>query len=217
MKTFFKKVDRRSRQEMTDFLTNHFRYHTLHSWNCSTSYANCVKINRLDLSSAQLHTAWDLLSVNHLYHPFTMLFNAWASQRQWRWQIGFNGRSHGYLVLYQGGLNYKNAHTAQCDFCDKLTYHKQDTPCTSQGCPGTLIPLPDPVPTPYLYPGRSLDQGENFATWTIEDLHRRVQLVQEFDQTCDAAVALFVGYCDNYTVADKEILVPTTIKVLKPI
>lgn len=34
---FAKKVDTRSRQAMAEFLTNHFRYYTMNSWNGSTS------------------------------------------------------------------------------------------------------------------------------------------------------------------------------------
>lgn len=41
--TFFQKVGK-SKKAMIDFLSNHFRYHTMNSWNNSTSYANKVKV-----------------------------------------------------------------------------------------------------------------------------------------------------------------------------
>ena len=41
---FFKRVDKRSRAEMTAYLAGHFRYDTMHSWNRSTSYACNMKL-----------------------------------------------------------------------------------------------------------------------------------------------------------------------------
>lgn len=41
---FSKKVDLRNREEMVKFLTSHFRYHTMNSWNNATSYAHNVKL-----------------------------------------------------------------------------------------------------------------------------------------------------------------------------
>ena len=38
------KVDRRSREQMVEFLAGHFRYNTMNSWNRGTSYANRVKV-----------------------------------------------------------------------------------------------------------------------------------------------------------------------------
>lgn len=64
MKTFSKKVDLRSRKEMIDFLTNHFRYDTMNSWNCSTSYAANVKIYNLGLSRAELDKLYELIETD---------------------------------------------------------------------------------------------------------------------------------------------------------
>ncbi len=44
MRTFYTPVDLRSRADMTGFLKKHFRYHTMNSWNRSTSYACNLKI-----------------------------------------------------------------------------------------------------------------------------------------------------------------------------
>ena len=51
---FQKKVDRRSRSAMVDYLQGHERYNTMNSWNRLTSYANNIKIHRLGLSSAAI-------------------------------------------------------------------------------------------------------------------------------------------------------------------
>ena len=217
MRAFYKKVDVRTREAMTRFLRDHGRYWTMNSWNRSTSYANCVKIHRLDLTPAQLKNAWEMLDVPQVYDAIHRILEDWGRKHEWCWQAGFNGRSGGYLVLYQGGLDYKNARTARCDECDKLTWHKQDTPCTSDGCDGTLRVLAEPRPQIVTYPGRGMDEREDFSDWSIDDLRDRVRLVRDFDRACDEAVATFVRFCDNYRVVEEEILVPKAVKTLQAV
>jgi len=216
MKTFCNKVDTRRREDLTRFLREHDRYWTMNSWNRSASYANCVKIHRLGLSAEQLDQAWDMLDMPEVYDSIHVLLSEWAAARDWQWQVGFNGRSGGYLLLYQGGLDWKNARTAQCNECGKLTWHKQDTPCTSDGCDGSLRLLPEPRPQIVTYPGRGLDEDRDFDEWSMEELRDRVRLIQEFDRLCDTAVALFVDYCENYRVVEEDMMVPKRVKVLEP-
>jgi hypothetical protein len=216
MKTFFKKVDMRSREAMVAFLSGHFRYDTMNSWNRATSYANCIKVHRLDLTREQLDKAWGMLDMPEVFDAIHWILQDWAAEREWRWQVGFNGRSGGYLVLYQGGMDCKIAKTAQCDVCGKLTWHKEDVPCTSKGCQGTLTVLDKPRPQIVTYPGRGLDQGEDFEEWSMDSLRERVKLVQEFDRLCDDVVAEFMRYCEEYVVVEKDIMVPKTVKVLEP-
>jgi hypothetical protein len=120
-------------------------------------------------------------------------------------------------VLFQGGLDYKNAKTAQCDACGKLTWHKENLPCTTTGCDGTLTVLEKPRPQIVTYPGRGLDESEDFTEWSMDRLRDRVKIVQEFDKLCDDCVAEFVFRCENYNVVEKHIMVPRTIKVLEPV
>lgn len=61
---FEKKVDRRSRKAMVEFLTSHFRYDTMNSWNRMTSYAHSVKMNRLGLTKAQEDAAYEMLGAD---------------------------------------------------------------------------------------------------------------------------------------------------------
>jgi hypothetical protein len=215
MKTFYKNVDMRNREAMIAFLDGHFRYDTMNSWNRSTSYANCVKIHRLDLPREQMDKAWAMLDMEEVFDAIHGIIRDWSEAHAWEWQVGFNGRSGGYLVLYQGGLDWKNARTAQCDTCGKQTWHKENVPCTVKGCPGTLKVLEKPRPQVVTYPGRGLDQSEDFAEWGMDRLRDRVRLVQEFDKLCDECVAEFVHYCENYNIVERDIIVPKTIKVLE--
>ena len=216
MKRFYKKVDMRNKMAMSQYLENHFRYNTMNSWNRSTSYANCLKIHRLELPDEIQQKAWGMIECTEVYDVFNRLITDWADAQSWEWQIGFNGRSGGYLVLYRGGLDWKNAKTAKCDHCGKLTWHKQATPCTSEYCNGILHVLEKPEPQIFSQPGKPVDQDEDFSAWDIDSLRDRVKLVQEFDRLCDQIVDEFVYFCKHYDMVDKDILVPKTIRILEP-
>ena len=216
MKKFYRKVDLRSRKAMTSFLADHFRYNTMNGWNRSTSYANCVKLHRLELDPDVEKRCFDLLYAGDARGVYeSLIMDEWARKHQFTWQIGQNGRNGGYLVLYQGGLDYENAHTAQCDLCGRFTYHKEATPCTASGCAGTLRAIDKPQPQVITYPGREVDQSADFETWDIYDLRSRVILVQDFDACCDSVVASFVDTATNYDVVEEEIMVPTMVKTLR--
>ena len=217
MKTFERKVNMRRREDMIRFLRDHDRYWTMNSWNRSSSYANCVKIHMLGLTRGQLETAWEMLDVPQVYDAIHRILEDWAHKHEWRWQIGFNGRSGGYLVLYQGDLDHTNARTAQCDECGKLTWHKKETPCTSDDCDGTLRLLPEPRPQIVTYPGRGLDEDPSFDDWSMAELRNRVRLIQDFDRACDAALAEFIRFCEEYRVVEKDILVSKTVRALEPV
>jgi len=98
---FYKEVDLRSRKDMIDYLRNHPRYHTMNSWNNSTSYANNVKIYRI-VPTQLLDRAYDLLDQEEVFDHISVLLDEWAEKQHYKWKVGFNGRSGGYLVLYQG-------------------------------------------------------------------------------------------------------------------
>jgi len=48
---YYKEVDKRHRRTMKALLKKHFRYHTMNSWNRSTSYANCIKLHQVNKPS----------------------------------------------------------------------------------------------------------------------------------------------------------------------
>ena len=216
MKTFKQKVNLRSKKAMISFLSNHFRYDTMNSFNCSTSYANNVKINRLDLPREIMDKAYEMLGMEEVSDAYDWIIQEFCEKHKYEWQIGFNGRSSGYVVLYSGGLDYKNAHTARCYSCGRLTYHKENVPCTRQGCKGTLTVLEKPKPQVVTFPGKSVDGDANFEDWDIDSLRSRVKLVQEFDECCDEIVAAFVGLCEDNNIGEEEVTYTKKVKVLVP-
>ena len=99
---FEKSIDLTNRNEMIAFLSNHFRYHTMNSWNQSTSYANDVKLYNLGLSDEELDLAYDIIcgdmDISEFQLECQFIFDEFHTETGYI--IGSNGRSGGYLVLY---------------------------------------------------------------------------------------------------------------------
>lgn len=101
---YAQKVNTKSRKAMIDFLTNHFRYFTINSWNNSKSYANNVKIPNLGINDKDLlDKAYDVImddiDNDELYDEIQYLIDDFTID--YHFTAGFNGKNGGYLVLYQ--------------------------------------------------------------------------------------------------------------------
>jgi len=101
---FYKKIDLKNRQEMIDYLKNHFRYYTMNCWNLSTSYANNLKIYKVIPRHLQ-DKAYEIFEQGDVYYEINDLIKEWDLINNYVYQAGFNGRSGGYLVMYNGGYN----------------------------------------------------------------------------------------------------------------
>lgn len=215
MKTFSKKVDLRNRKEMVEFLTSHFRYNTANSWNNSTSYAHNVKIYNLGLTEEQKDKLYDMIDTDEFYDEINFIIHDFDEDHNHEWQVGFNGRSGGYLVLYQGDqkeLDYKS----RCTKCGQLNYTTvEETGAVCGKCGANArVNLTRPIMRSFTYPCRGTDMREDFADWDIDSIRERVKLVQEFDKLCDDILAQVVYMCDNATVEEEIEYIPQTKKVL---
>ncbi len=91
-----KEVDKRHREAMTAFLKKHFRYHTMNSWNRSTSYANCIKLHQIDKpDDIDSDTWWEMLWITEWQEKLSDLLEDFGRKHEWQWQAGINGRSGG--------------------------------------------------------------------------------------------------------------------------
>ena len=104
-----KQVARMSRQRMAA-LSKHFRYDTMSSWNRSTSYARNVKIHNLKLPQKVRDKAYEFLDLRESYEGINALIAEFERSYDWRWQVGFNGRSAGYLVLLSRRQGDRDTH-----------------------------------------------------------------------------------------------------------
>lgn len=213
LKTFYKPVGK-SRKAMIDFLQGHFRYDTMSSWNKATSYANKVKI--WDVIPSELRDkAFQVMETGDAYDGINMAIDEWARKYDYKWQAGFNGRSGGYLVMYQGGQR-PSQHKSYCTKC----YQKNFTPIEETGtkcgaCGAEARRNYDkPLMETFSYPGKGLDMDRDYSEWDTQALMARVALVQDFDKLCDAVVTEFISLCESYDVEDEEYTVKKTRRVL---
>jgi len=173
---FEERVSRNSRKSMIDFLVNHFRYDTMNSWNQSTSYAHNIKLIRLPLPNDIDETAWAMLDCEEWQNHMSDLMHDFDEAHDYKWQAGGNGRSGGYMVLYQGGIKNNK---------------------------------------PFVQPGKSLDQNEDFHDWDMDELKNRVDIVHDFDMLVADIVMNFGAFCRSYDVVDEIVMVPKTIRILQ--
>ena len=106
MRKFYQSVDLRSRKAMTDFLEHHSRYPTMNFWNGSYSYACNLKIYKLGLDQEIADKLYEMLDIPEFFYFQSELAHDFARKHDYVWQARFNGRSGGYLVLYQGDCEH---------------------------------------------------------------------------------------------------------------
>jgi ribosomal protein S27AE len=215
-KKFHRNVDRRSRRAMAEFLAGHFRYNTMNSWNDSTTYANKVKIYDVIPNDLQ-NKAFEVLEAQDSESQISYLLADFDREHDYRWQVGFNGRSSGYIVLYQGGWR-PSQHKRICTTCGQKNFQAETTKCGRCHAETMIDYKGRDV---YTQPGIGTDHGCDLDTfmdpdeWSMSDLRERVELVQEFDQLCDDVVAEFISLCEDYEVVEETVMVPHTVKVLR--
>jgi len=217
---FYKEVDLRYREAMTAFLKKHFRYHTMNSWNRSTSYANCIKLYNFDKpDDINNDTWWDMLWITEWREKLSDLLEDFSRKYNWQWQAGINGRSGGYVVLYRGGIK-PSGYKSYCTHCGQKNYQ-----AVLEGKAGICgkcdakarVNFKQTHMQVFTWPGKDVDMCEDFEGWTLSELRERVELVQDFDKLSNEIFAHYVDICKNYRITEEEVLVPKTIKVLEPV
>lgn len=124
MSNFFeKKVDRRSRAAMVNFLTGHYRYSTGNSWNGTTSFANEVKVNCLGLTPEQRQIAYEVIETENYWDQISDPINEFTQANSHYYTICSNGRSSGYLVLHESSLKL-TGHKSYCPACRQRNFAK---------------------------------------------------------------------------------------------
>lgn len=124
IKKFFQKtgIDICSAKSMFNFLNEHFRYSTMNSWNRMESIANCVKVDEMELASDP-YVALRYLEAEE-YFTINDMIRDWEALHP-GYQVGFNGRSGGYLVLYNKG-NMRSIVPDEIDGYDSYEDWKED-------------------------------------------------------------------------------------------
>ena len=212
---FSRRVDKRSRAEMTAYLSGHFRYNTMNSWNRSTSYACNMKLYKLGLDRGTEDKLWDIIQVPEFYERLNERIEDFNWQHNYLWQAGWNGRSGGYLVLYQGGTK-PSGYRSYCTKCGQKNYTSVAE--TGNRCgvcnEEARVDYIKPPMQIFSFPGRDVDMDEDFEDWSLYELQQRTELVQEFDRLADDIVAEALYIAQNHSVEERTVYMPTTELVL---
>ncbi len=217
MISFYHAVDLRSRSAMTDFLAQHFRYFTMNAWNRSQSYACNLKLYNLGLEREIENKLYDLMDTQAFFNARNDLLDEFGRKHQYQWQAAMNGRSGGYLVLYQSELK-PSGYKSYCTHCGQKNYSlvkKTGNICGVCRNP-SRVDYSNPHMSVSIFPGRGTDDGEDFGEWTMHELKERVRLVQELDKLADRLVQKAVYLAENFTVKDERYFIPQVRKVLVP-
>lgn len=215
---FYRHINLKKRGAMIAFLKKHFRYNTMNSWNQSTSYANNIKLHNVAKpKNIDSDTWWGMLWISEWQEKLSDLLEEFGEKYNWQWQAGINGRSGGYVVLYQGGIK-PSGYKSYCTHCGQKNF--QAVPEGQDGICGRCdakarVNFKQTHMQVFTWPGKSID--EDFEDWTMGQIRDRVELIQDFDRLCDSIVDEYISTCRNYHIAEEEILVPKTIKVLEPV
>jgi len=207
-------VDKRSRKAMTAYLQGHYRYNTMNSWNRSTSYAHNMKVHNLGLDRETANKLYDLMQCGNFYDTINDLIVNFGEEHGYSWQAGFNGRSGGYLVLYQGERK-PSGYKSYCLQCSQLNYTsvlENSGKCGKCGSDRRDFPTTHMVVNSF--PGRGTDDYEDFEDWEMYQLRERVELLRSFAKLADAIVAEAVYMAKEYNATEEEYTVVNTRLVM---
>ena len=177
-------VDICSPKSMFEFINNHFTYDTLNSWNRLKSIANNVKLYNLGLDGdwgTVLDYLYDENDIGDLQYQISEMINDWEHKHP-GYGLGFNGRSSGYLVIYNhdrqnGTINFRNI-------------------------------LPDDLVGFDTYE-EFKESIKDYYGWTMKDmipeLREYTQLIRDFDKLCDDLRELVNDYSKLDYKAEKAL------------
>lgn len=118
---YVKGIDITNDKQMFNFLKDHYQYYTMNSWNGLKSIANNVKVYKLNLSG-DCYNALTFLQDDD-YITINCMIDEWQYEHP-GYVVGFNGRSGGYLVLYNADNN-KTVLPDEVDYNDDYEGYKE--------------------------------------------------------------------------------------------
>lgn len=175
---FYKEIDKNNKNQMIDYLVNHFRYYTMNPWNWAKSYANNVKVYNLDLTDSEKDKFMEIYNDEDLSPAITDIISMHINEFQTKtgYSAGLNGRSDGYMVLYDTKLDLQ---TRQIIVTPGQSI---DTPLTREDIEGD-----------------EEDYGEEDVISWLRD---RTTLVQQFDMMCDDILADIKNLMSEYDIEE---------------
>lgn len=159
-------VDICSAKSMFNFINEHFQYWTMNSWNKLKSIANDVKLYNLGLNGdwgTALNFLVDESDCGGLQSEIGYMIREWEKLHP-GYALGFNGRSDGYLVIYnkdlEGRVNFRSILPDHLEGFDTYEEWKES------------------IKEPWY---GSRDAVGNY----ISELREYTELIRSFDRLCD--------------------------------
>jgi hypothetical protein len=189
-----------NRKKAIAFLTNHFRYSTMNSWNRMTSYARNVKLYNLNIPKDLMDIAYEAIGGNDIFENLNWIISDFEKRHGQHYTIGSNGRSGGYRVLYEQEVKDSN-YKSHCTACGQLSYKTIEETGGAKTCGAcgkeTRVDYKTPPKTKNVLM-RGIDEDMDFEEMEDCELQERYDLIQDFDKTIEDYRLAFIDYLKEF-------------------
>lgn len=180
-------------------------------------FAHDIKIPSLNASSEEKDMMYEMLEVDDALDDIAYILHDFGDRHNNEFQIGANGRSGGYLVLYTGGMK-PSGHKSYCPHCGQKNFKSISEGIACGVCGRERVDFKEPPMQIYTYPGVGY-----FDKWMelsdeekLEQAEYFFGIVTDFDRTCEDYCAGYLDFAKGYTVEEQEIMVPKKVLVAIP-
>ena len=191
-KKFFNKTNKNmSLRQKFDYIHNHSYYYTMNSWNKSKSLANNVKVYNLPITTEQRNKFFEICENFVLNYDLYDMINARIEdfESENEFDVGFNGRSGGYLVAYNRN-NYNNIIDEDLidfeSYDELLNYYKENFCWSFRDCQAELK----------------------------SKIERNFEICVLFDDLCDNVLNELKFILDNAEIKEEEVVFSKKVKSL---
>ena len=183
---FFDGLKEKTLESKFEYIKDHFTYDIMNSWNNLESIANNVKIFNLKLTREQENRFFELVNIDEEYIYDTLNDDIELFKDLGDFNIFYNGRNGGYLVIVPDFKLYnKNMNILDLFFSDNIYEYN----------------------TFKEYKKESLDSSYGYDNTDFNDkLEECYFLLKAFDKLCDILRADLIYILNNAKIEEEKIL-----------
>jgi ribosomal protein S27AE len=134
------------------------RYYTMNSWNNATAPAYNLKVYNVIDDDLQ-DKVFKLMEADNFYDEINFLIEEFSKENDYVYQAGFNGKSGGYLVLYNGGKK-KSEYKSICLNCGQKNFTSTKETGNACGKCGENERIDRDFFEIFTMPGQSIEENE---------------------------------------------------------
>jgi len=189
-----------NRKKAIAFLKDHFRYFTMNSWNRRTSYASNVKLYNLNIPKDFDDIVYEVISGADVYDCLNWIISDFEKRHEERYTIGFNGRSSGYMVLYECEVK-ESDYESYCTACGQQNFKTIEETGGARTCGAcgkeTRVDFKTPPKVKNIF-ARGIDEDVDFEEMDDDELQARYDLIMDFDKTIEEYRLAFIDYLKEF-------------------